>query len=285
MSAWAAGFALAIALLSAGAFFRLRGTTLSAPAIWAGVAALALAAVHVGLSWHGDWEHSAGASLARYAAAVGTFCPLMAVLGAKRPQDRGWQWVVLSLWIVLLVPAGQAWLARAGGEFRLPLPWRCLLGALLILGPLNYLPTRWAVSAMLAAAAQFRLVDFWMRGSVNLGGDFGALLLLLIAALLPTLATRPLRRAASEAPLDALSARWRHFRDGWGAFWGLRILNRVNEAAQQSGWPVRLTWSGFAAVDPARAAISAVDDRVLAHITQTMDSLLRRFERHPSPPS
>ena len=33
------------------------------------------------------------------------------------------------------------------------------------------------------------------------------------------------------APFDE---RWLTFRDGWGAFWGLRVLNRINETAELS---------------------------------------------------
>jgi hypothetical protein len=61
----------------------------------------------------------------------------------------------------------------------------------------------------------------------------------------------------------------------------LRILQRINETAELSGWPVRLSWRGFARIDGDAAA--DVDPPTTLHIQQTMDSLLRRFERLESP--
>ena len=39
-----------------------------------------------------------------FAAAMIVFCPAMALLGAKRPQDKPWQLIVLSLWGILALP-------------------------------------------------------------------------------------------------------------------------------------------------------------------------------------
>jgi hypothetical protein len=271
------GLAAAIATLSGRAFFRLRGTTLAAPAAWAVAAALALAAVDVVLAGSGSLERSFAASLARYAAAAATCCPLMAVLGAKRPQDRGWQWVVLTLWIVLLVPAGQAWMARAGGQLQLTAPWRILLWALISMGLLNYLLTRHAAPAVLVAIGQIGLLSEFMLDEPP---DRQSVLRLVgVAALLAAAAIAgiPTRRRR-----DPLTRRWLAIRDGWGAFWGLRVLNRVNETATQLHWPVRLEWSGFVANDGGDS-VAPIDDRLAGQIGQVMDSLLRRFERLPPP--
>jgi hypothetical protein len=83
-------------------------------------------------------------------------------------------------------------------------------------------------------------------------------------------------------PLRAVDRRWIRFRDGWGAFWGLRILQRVNQTAALSGWPVRLEWvRGFvpASGQSAEEVASATVKPPVDHIEQTLDSLLRRFER------
>ncbi len=88
-------------------FRSLEGTTLRAPWYWTLAAVVAPGRGRV-------FRRAVplSASHVRYLAAVATFCPLMAVLGAKRPQDRPWQFVVLSLWIVLALPGLQAWFSR-----------------------------------------------------------------------------------------------------------------------------------------------------------------------------
>jgi hypothetical protein len=278
-------FAMGIAL------HRVRGTTLAAPTMWAVAAASCLAIVEAALGWRGETGDgaAASASLARYAAAVGSCCPLIAVLGAKRPQDRGWQWVVLSLWAVLLVPAGQAWAARTGAPLELSGPWRVLLGSLIGLGLLNYLPTRFGVAALIFAAGQLALFAnyLFVEPLESLRhARITALVLMLLAvvvayAMRRRFATQGLEKAS---PLSGTSERWLRFRDGWGAFWGLRILQRVNEAAELSRWHVRLEWGGFVSAGAA-AEFPQVDEPRMAHIRQTMDTLLRRFERVDGSPA
>jgi hypothetical protein len=270
---------LGIAIAAGIRLRRLRGTTLAAPAVWALASMAAMAVVEGCLAWRGAAVDPLTASLCRYAAAVSTFCPLVAVLGAKRPQDRGWQWVVFSLWIVLLVPVMQAVAARSGERLELFGAWRLLLAALVAMGLLNYLPTRYAASAILLAVGQtlllgpfqFNVADeaAWRRAGV--AG---------ILAAVGFAYDNSRRRGGlmvegdSEAPLRTFNERWIAFRDSWGAFWGLRVLQRVNQTAELSQWPVRLQWwDGF---EPASAT---VDADTAAQIQQTLDSLLRRFER------
>jgi hypothetical protein len=87
-----------------------------------------------------------------------------------------------------------------------------------------------------------------------------------------------LRRSSSRDADIPATERWLAFRNGWGAFWALRVMHRINETAEASQWPVRLTWGGFASADEHRDA-TTLDDRVTTQIEQTMDSLLWRFER------
>jgi hypothetical protein len=279
--AWiAAGIALAIAGGAAAGFRRLRGTTLSAPAAWAIAAALGVALVEAGLVWRGELVDPMTASLWRYAAAAGTFCPLMGVLGAKRPQDRGWQWVVLSLWVILLVPAMQAVAARSGHRLELYGAWQLLLAALIAMGWLNYLPTRYGLAAVLFTIGQTLLLGPYLF-TITIGDGWRVAGLALILAAAATALVISSRRVAvpsddsKSSTIARFNARWFAFRDGWGAFWGLRVMQRVNQTAELSGWPVRLEWwDGFAPIK-----IEALDPQTAAQIQQTLDSLLRRFER------
>jgi len=281
--------ALALAAASAWAFRRLRGTTLSAPAAWAAIAALTIAAVESLLALRPEMEAHLSASLLRYAAAVGTFCPMMAVLGAKRPQDRGWQWVVAALWITLLVPAGQALASSAASRLDLFPAWRLMIVALIAMGLLNYLPTRNALPALLTAAAQACLFAAYLlktppgNPQVRVTLGLTALLLAALIAHAQSLSLRGLPRSprtTSEDALSHLTHRWLVFRNAWGAFWALRIMHRTNQAAEAAPWPVRLQWHGFTTVEGCPDGDGG--GLVAGHLEQTLDSLLRRFEGRQS---
>jgi len=282
----AAGLALAIAMACAVGFRQLRGTTLAAPAVWGIVSALTIAVVEARLAWRSGLVDPLAASLWRYTAAVGTFCPLMAVLGAKRPQDRGWQWVVLALWVVLLVPVGQALAAKSGARLELFGAWRLLLVALLAMGLLNYLPTRYAIAALLFALGQTLLLGpvlldapaahEWVRS--GLMAVFAAMSAVGIVSAQKGRIARD--NLAGLSALQRFTERWFAFRDSWGAFWGLRVLQRVNQTAELSHWPVRLHWlTGFQPHED-----RPLDAKTSVHLKQTLDSVLRRFERVDAPP-
>ena len=253
---------LSVAGLSVLGFFRLRKTTLAAPCLWAALCATSLAAgtlVETNLS---------GMSLSafRFAVAATSFCPLMAVLGAKRPQDRGWQWVVLTLWIVLVWPAAQAAMLPAGIRLELFTAWKIFLWGLIGLGLLNYLPTRHWLAALLVATGQILLLrDYleldWLTHSewskaIGPVCFLGAALLVLW------------RGRQKNGTLDQ---DWQNFRDNYGAFWAVRVLARVNHAAELRDWPLQLGWNGFL---PESKPLS---ESQLAELQQTWEALLRRF--------
>lgn len=264
------GFALgALLILFALCFcamLRLKGTTLRAPAVWALVstASLLLVAIQPSMS-----------DASRFAAAATTLCPIMAVLGAKRPQDKGWQWVVATLWLVLVWPAGQALLMHSG-ELQLFAAWKLFLAALIALGPLNYLPTGYWLASLLMAAGQIALVINFLRDVSDESTEWPfpvAAACLLLAAAIVVWRTRDTRDSApGKQSLHAYSAQWLRFRDAYGAFWALRILGRVNETAELRHWPMRLTWQGLEIADNASPT-----SEQLAELDQTLQTLLRRF--------
>jgi len=260
------GFALLLALLAVRGFVRLRATTLAAPCLWTALSALCLA-VGALVEVHLD---GIGLSAFQLAVAATTLCPLMAVLGAKRPQHRGWQWVVLSLWIVLVWPAAQAVLLPAGIRVELFAAWKLFLWGLIGLGLLNYLPTQNWRAAILIALGQILLLreHLWLGESPSpeWNQPIGVGCLLSAALLIST------RRKVAANSLDPRTASWLRFRNSFGAFWALRILGRVNQTAEHSDWPLRLDWSGFA----------TQEDRPLTQeqweeFEQAWATLLRRF--------
>jgi hypothetical protein len=209
----------------------------------------------------------------RYLVAAGSFCPMMAVMGAKRPQDRGWQWIVLSLWVVLAIPVAQHFLFASGQPFQVFAGWPLVLGVLLALELLNYLPTRHAGSALLVAGAQWMLVGDSLDWTAfeRFGATISAWLLLAAIGLAWIVRREARAQHPREENLSAATQRWLSFRDSFGAFWALRVLQRMNQTAEVKNWPVRLDWSGF------RALPDRNDSAPTAELNQSLQTLLRRF--------
>lgn len=256
---------------------KLQGTTLVAPCLWMAIAASALFLLAI-VEMQG--REGLGLSVTRFAVAALTLCPVIAVLGAKRPQDRGWQWVVATLWLVLIWPALQTLAKPAGPTFEIFLPWKLFIVALIAMGPLNYLPTRHWLAAILVAGGQVLLFSKFLGIVQPHAWLVAAASCFVFAAGLVTIWHRAQNN--SEV-LPEQTKRWLWFRDAYGAFWGLRIMQRVNETAALRNWPVQLTWTGFERVNAVAGLSEAGEPRsetaatVVAEIDQALDTLLRRF--------
>src|SRR5580704_11196065 len=119
----------------------LRGTTLLAAwwwavVSWAAAAVATLAGVFgYGFATYATWRESVALGVA-----TTVVLPGIAVLGAKRPQHFAWQWIVLSLWVVLVLPAAQWQLLGSEPSLHPARQWFLLV--LIVLTVVNYLPTR-----------------------------------------------------------------------------------------------------------------------------------------------
>lgn len=203
-------------------------------------------------------------------AATSTFCPVIALLGAKRPQDRGWHFVVLSLWVVLMLPALEAALLAPG---QLP-DTRGLRAVfvygLIVLGLVNGVATRFWVSSLLVAAAQ---VIYWRASEPS---HFAVPTVIGTAAYTTAIAWawwRANRAGPTRSPYDRV---WCDFRDAYGLLWGLRVAEQINATADRLGWELRLTWKGFVNLDgtPVSESVPPATDEQLR---QLLVNLLRRF--------
>jgi len=254
----------------------LRGSTLIAPYRWTLAAFAALTLVEVAIGLAGADPARFWVAALRYAAAATTFCPLMALLGAKRPQDRGWQWIVATLWVVLVLPAAESLVLGRGGldvrDFR---AW--FLGVLLLVGLANALPGRFWPSALLLLGAQVVLLWGHLPGTGRPLGTLGGLLGLTLAAVAAALVAcgKPGRRKAGTCE-DRL---WLDFRDAFGTVWALRVAEQVNAAATRYRWGVSLRWHGFRWTEDGSADIppGTVDPRVRLDLRRSLQSILRRF--------
>jgi hypothetical protein len=251
----------AILVLSAAyplgvAWLTNRRTTLLHAQAWGWLAWLAWLAVAGGAA---IWPSLDG-PLGRYLALCLTGCAGVAVLGARKPGAAAWNFVVLGLLAVLLLPVAEGF-----GSPRLNAVYLGFLGAMLALGLLNYLPTRLAPAALtlavgcgveIAGLAHLPLPD-WLAPAGRC-----------LVGLAPWSALALMRwRWPAATEFDRT---WLSFRDRFGVVWGQRTREHFNRAAANAGWPLRLTWHGLEATGEG----TAPDDAV---VLETLRALLKRF--------
>ncbi len=262
---------------------KLRGTTLLWPWGWC----LPAAAVWGAVVW---WQllRSPPECVTlpwRYAAGVLSLAPGVSLLGVRRPHHRAWQWVVVSLLGVLLLPLGHWALGASGTPLRLHGAWRVFLGVLLLLQWLHYGFTRHAPAALLLAAAQAVWLGpvlvpqppAWMPAP-NPAGETALACLLVALAVGWTWAARrgpqvPASQGGCYAQLIAMGRLVQDFRSWFGDFWFQRLRWQVMLAAQRAGWPVWIAPTAVVYVEPAEDKVPGWEQAFLTSVEQ----FLRRF--------
>ena len=260
---------LGFLVFSIGSFLlrrdRLNGTTLFAPFCWCLFSLLALA----GTLLVGSLSQLNESSLAalRYLAATSTFCPLMGILGAKRPQNVGWQLIVLTLWIVLVLPVGEMALLWHGGALDIGPMRQWLLVILIGVGVANYMLTRFSLAGLLYGVGQaFLLLPLLsIFASVWLYHWLVGTAFVATAALLLWFQTRSNRSRDS-----GWNRVWRDFRDAFGLVWSLRVMERFNATSKLAGWEAELSWYRIDGLEKATP-------EEVREIERCIRTLLRRF--------
>jgi len=250
-----------------------RRTTLFEVWIWLGVA-IACAAT---LEWPTVPTHGVPSPW-RWCVATAASSPFVALLGAKRPQHRAWQFVVLTLWIVLSLPA---WEGMVYGAGRLAIdPLRTSVCYVLLgLSGLNWLGTRFWWAALCGASGQFCLYapflvptgwggGFWAVESVPIPLALWALGL--VSTCVEVRRMRRLQANVLSSPFGHYTRVWRNWRDCYGVIWAFRLMERMHTAGESSRWPTELVWSGFIP----RAGFEGSDD---GGWETALRGLLRRF--------
>jgi hypothetical protein len=250
----------------------IQQTTLVSAWSWSLAAILGLAGLVVARELL-DSSHADSLDALRFAIAALTFCPVISLLGSKRPQHKAWNFIVLSLWVVLTLPGAEMLLLQRGQGLEVNDARGWFLWILLVLLPINFLPTKFWLPAIFATLAQALLLSEYLplvrqRPAFDLSG---AISLITIATLGTLLIERRPNRVA-----DRFDRVWLAFRDTFGLLWGLRVAERVNAAAMQHSLPVELTWQGFRNRTDGSQIVSLGEDeeRVLR---QALSGLLRRF--------
>ncbi|MCC6418859.1 MAG: hypothetical protein IT429_11545 [Gemmataceae bacterium] len=206
---------------------------------------------------------------ARYLALCLTGCAGVAVLGARRPGVGAWNFVLLGLLAVMLLPLVQGLLlgGKSLDELRL-----LFLGATLAVGILNYLPTRLAGGALLLALGcgwELLVLAGASRGLHHV--DAAVRPGWLCAALAPWAGLAGWRRGRS-APSE-FDALWLDFRNRFGLVWAQRVREQFNRAAVNAGWPVTLYWQGLLIL----AGTAPPDPETQEAIVAALRALLKRF--------
>jgi hypothetical protein len=200
-----------------------------------------------------------------------TGCAGVAVLGARRPGVGAWNFVLLGLLAVFLLPVAEALFGGQG--LWVDMPHALFLAGILGLGLLNYLPTRLAPAAGLLALGC--AVELLKLGSWPYGMDFAGWLQpsgRLLLAVAPWIAWARLSgKRTSACEVDRL---WLDFRDRFGLVWGQRLREQFNRAVAHGGWPVQLRWQGLAVLP---ASGPAPDPELAATLAGLLRALLKRF--------
>jgi hypothetical protein len=154
----------------------------------------------------------------------------ISVLGARWPGARAWQFVVIGLLGVTLLPLLEADLL--GRPLTLSGVRIAFAIGLLGTGVLNYVPTRLGIAAALAGyGAGLMFADHQLR------------LARMAIAAAPVIGWLSVAsRRSGETNTVRL---WLDFRDRFGAIWSLRVLEQFNRSAANSGSTTTLKWNGL----------------------------------------
>jgi len=247
-----------------------RHTTLRQPLLWAFLAWVAW----TGVAWNRVLRLGENEQLACYGALCLTGCAGVAVLGARRPHVGAWNFVVLGLLAVQVLPLAEQILANneSFGSLRF-----AFLGATVAVGILNYLPTRLAGAALLltlACAGEMVVLCAPEIGQARLTAiDHLAQTCLVLT---PWAAWASWRKPKHTHNLfDRI---WLHFRNRFGLVWGQRVREQFNHSARNNGWQVWLSWQGLRRI----GLVTDPDLSTQRDFVETLNGLLKRFEEQES---
>ena len=211
--------------------------------------------------------------LARYLALCLTGCAGVAVLGARRPGVAAWNFVLLGLLAVMLLPLVQVWLL--GGQ-SLDIVRLLFLAATLAVGIFNYLPTRLGPGALLLALGCGWEVTALSGHATALSAQLlePGWLCLGLAPWVASLAWR-----SAPAPRSEFDRIWLDFRNRFGVVWGQRVREQFNNAAGHAGWPVTLSWQGLVRL----IGTAPMGTEEQEEMEATLRALLKRFGTEEPP--
>jgi hypothetical protein len=264
-----------------------RGTTLFAPLAWALVSLGVLLAASTSLRTQ---RFSGVANFEKWwlVAATSTFCPLIALLGAKRPQNRAWQMIVLSFWGIIALPAIQSLILHPSEALDLHFLWQSFFIVLILMGWLNYVSSAFGLVGFCVALGQTFLFWHWLPfiGTYPFWWPELGVVFICLAVMFGAGVASARRRLLESAGVAAGWSRvWIDFHDWYGLLWSRRVMQRVEEQTNASiEWIDWYALRASAAQEPAGAneehrndddAIAPVGSWAVAE--PALRSMLRRF--------
>ena len=297
LTAGTSGVAIIFVILSCCAAWFVRGSTAVPAALWSAAASLFFAMTT--LQQATENLDIATLGIYRVVVAALSVCPVMSLLGAKRPQHGVWQFIVGTLAAVLALPAASAILIHPGSLPDLHILGRFFLPVLVIVGWMNFMGTRRAAAATLVAVGHFGLIWPLLPGiqlegalpqptrdlaaiSCMTAGGFLAMSQALFARLRRRLAvTDRMKLQRENAEFEyRVNTCFLALRETLGAAWTLRLAERFDQIAGRHGWPVRLTFQGLQMQEESPEASWEPD------ALRALEALMKRFvssawlERH-----
>jgi hypothetical protein len=233
-----------------------RRTSLSHALVWTLITWLSW-----GFAFISDWF-----TADRYCALCLTGCAGVAVLGARRPHVFAWNFVVAGLFAVMVLPIIETHVigTRSLDGLRV-----FFLAATIAVGIVNYLPTRLAPAAFLLAIVCAGEITS-LVGPSWLLEPYPVIFDVLVTAV-PWIAWISVRR--HDAAYSAFDRLWLSFRDRWGLVWSQRVREQFNNAAEHSGWPIKLMWHGLVQEKETPALEPAEEAKMM----ETLRATLQRF--------
>lgn len=212
-----------------------------------------------------------------YCASVLVFCPVMSALGARRPQNRAWEFITASLWIILALPALEVLFARQGESFdvRGLRSWFFVL--LIFISVSNVALSRFWISGILFGVVQTLLISEFLPTWIQFSMESSTTVALVVAAIAIGLACfLPATDRTGRISIDRI---WLSYRDTFGGLWAVRTCESINAYARMQEWEIRLTWDAFVSVDgqPWADHELSSDSELMEKIHLLLKNQLRRF--------
>ena len=259
--------ALLVTILLVTQRARVKGTTLVASWIWTAVSIWSIAMVQF-------FESSPEVN---YCASVLVFCPVMSTLGARRPQNRAWEFITASLWIILALPALEVLFARQGESFDVRGLRSWFFVVLIFISVSNIALSRFWISGILFGVVQTLLVSEFLPTWIQFSMESSATVALVVAAIAIGLACfLPITDRTGRSGIDRI---WLRYRDTFGGLWAVRTCESINAYARMQDWEIRLTWDAFVSVDgqPWADHELSSDSELVEKIHLLLKNQLRRF--------